>query len=121
MLYNCKAKRKLKRLYERCLRSIYKDQQSSFEMLSEKDFSVSIYKTDVQVLATEMHKVSKMLSPLFVSNIFEHKRSHCYNLQHNSQFFRTLVRNGFTDCPIAWDVLPDTYKRLPDLTVFKKE
>ena len=87
-------------------------------MLLERVLSVSIYNRNIEVLATEIHKVSKVLSPLFVSDIFD-KNSHYYNLQHNSQFFRTLVITGFPGCPIMWNVLPDTYKELPNLTVFK--
>ena len=49
---------KIERFPERCLRIIYNDKQSSFKELLENDSSVSIYERNVQVLATEMYKVS---------------------------------------------------------------
>ena len=51
--------KKINRLHERCLRIIYCDKQSSFEELLEKDSSVSIHERNIQILATEMYKVSK--------------------------------------------------------------
>ena len=51
--------KKINRLHERCLRMIYCDKQSSFEELLEKDSSVSIHERNIQILATEMYKVSK--------------------------------------------------------------
>ena len=73
MCHNCMKNRKINRLDERCLRVIYNDKQSSFEMLLEKDSSVSIYDRNNQCLASEMYKVSNGLSPPAVSNIFRQK------------------------------------------------
>ena len=56
---NCK----INRLHERCLRIIYFDKQSSFEMLLEKDGSVSVHNRNLQILATEMYKIKNELSP----------------------------------------------------------
>ena len=55
--------KKINRLHERCLRIIYCDKQSSFEELLEKDSSVSIHKRNIEILATEIYKVSKGMSP----------------------------------------------------------
>ena len=46
--------RKINRLHERCLRTIYNGKQPSFNELLEKDGSVSIHERNLQVLATEM-------------------------------------------------------------------
>ena len=46
--------RKINRLYERCLRIIYNDKQSSFDELLNKDSSVSIHIRNLQKLAIEM-------------------------------------------------------------------
>ena len=43
---------------------IYCDKQSSFKELLEKDGSFSIHERNIQILATEMYKVSKCMSPL---------------------------------------------------------
>ena len=55
--------RRIDRLHERCLRIIYNDKQSSFKELLEKDSSVSIHERNVQILTTEMYKVSNNFSP----------------------------------------------------------
>ena len=49
---------KINRLYERCLRIIYNDKHSNFDVLLEKDNSVSIYHNNIHSLATEMYKVA---------------------------------------------------------------
>ena len=48
---------KINRLHERCLQIIYSDKQSSFETLLEKDSFVSVHNQNIQILATEMHKI----------------------------------------------------------------
>ena len=73
-----------------------------------------------------MCKVSNRLSPPLVSNIFTQENSHSYNLRLNSQFSRSLVRSVslgtesiFCLGPVIWDILPDSYKNLPNFSVFK--
>ena len=55
---------KINRLQERCLRIIYPDKQSSFEMLLEKDGSASVHNRYLQIVATDMYKIKNDLSPL---------------------------------------------------------
>ena len=60
LIWTCQSRiinKKLNRLYERCLRIIYCDKQSSFEELLEKESSVSMLERNIQMLATEMYKV----------------------------------------------------------------
>ena len=108
------------------LRIIYNDKQSPFKMLLEKDSSVSIHDRNIQCLVTEMYKVSNRLSPPVVSNFFTQKNFHPYNLRLNSQFSRTLVRSVFQETesisylgPVIRDILPDSYKNIPNFGVFK--
>ena len=54
--------RKINRLDERGIRTIYNDKHPSFNELLEKDGSVSNHERNLQVLATEMYKLSKGLS-----------------------------------------------------------
>ena len=56
-------KRKIDRLHERYLRIISNNKQSSFKELLEKDSSVSIHERNVQILVTEMYKVSNNFLP----------------------------------------------------------
>ena len=126
MCHNHTKNRKINRLHERCLHVIYNDKQSSFKMLLEKNSSVSIHDKNIQCLVTKIYKVSNGLSPPIVSNIFTQKNCHPYNLRLNSQFSRPLVRSVFHGTesisylgPVIWDILPDSYKNLPNVSVFK--
>ena len=62
--------RKTNRLHERCLRTIYNDKQSSFNELLENDGSISIDERNLQVLATEILKISNGLSTPLIKDIF---------------------------------------------------
>ena len=69
-----------------------------------------------------MLKVSKNLAPHKMHEIFKLKDQPQYNLRHTSLFFRPLVKSvykgteslTFLGLKIC-DILPDTYKELPDL------
>ena len=61
-----------------------------------------------------MHKIIKL------------KDQSQYNLRYNSLFSRPLVKSVYKDTeslsflgPKIWDILPNTYKDLPDLSNFK--
>ena len=54
MFHNRSLNNKINRLYERCLRIIYKDKHSNFEELLVEDNSVSIDHNDIHTLATEV-------------------------------------------------------------------
>ena len=73
-----------------------------------------------------MYKVSYGLSPLLISDISKHKNSHPYNLRHDSQFSRPLVKTLFYGTEsiyylrsVICDIFPVTYKELPSLEIFK--
>ena len=77
---------KINRLHERLLRIIYSNKTSLFEVLLEKDGSVSIHNRNLQLLAIEMDNPSKRLSLTVVTELFEKKNERQYILRHNSQF-----------------------------------
>ena len=126
MCHNRENNNKINRPHERCLRIIYNDKRSSFNALLEKDGSVSIHERNIKILATEMFKVSKNLALPQMQEIFKLKDQPHYNLRYNSLFFRSLVKSVYKDTeslpflgPKIWDILPDTYKDMPDLSSFK--
>ena len=57
-------------LYERCLRIIYNDKQSSSNELMNKNGSVSIHIRNIQKLAIEIFRFYNGLSPPLMKNIF---------------------------------------------------
>ena len=75
MCHRCDNNKKINRLHERCLRTIYNDKQSSFNELLEKDSSVLIHEQNLQVLATELYKISNGLSTPLMKNIFPINRN----------------------------------------------
>ena len=106
-------------------KNIYNDKRSSFNALLEKDGSVSIHERNIKILATEMFKVSKNLASPQMQEIFKLKNQPRYNLRYNSLFFRPLVKSVCKGTeslsflgPKIWDILPDTYKDMPDLNSF---
>ena len=104
MCHNHTTKRKLNRFHERYLRIIYNDKQSSFEEDFEKGDSVSIHDRNIQYLAVEKYRVRNsclhFLSVICIYiyiyvHIFKHINSHPYNLRHDFQFSRPLVKTVF--------------------------
>ena len=73
---------------------IYCDKQSSFEELLEKDSSVSIHERNIEILAAEMYKVSKGMSPPQITILFARRDEHPYNLRHCAEFLQPLVNSA---------------------------
>ena len=126
MCHSRESNNKISKLHKRCLRIIYNDKRSSFNAFLEKDGSVSIHERNIKILATEMFKVSKNLAPPQMYKIFKLKDQPHSNLRYNYLFFRPLVKSVYKGAeslsflrPKIWDILPDTYKDMPDLNRFK--
>ena len=73
-----------------------------------------------------MLKVRKNLAPPQMHEIFKLKDQPQYNLRYNYLFSRSLVKSVYKGTeslkflgPKIWDILPDTYKDLPDLDSYK--
>ena len=75
----------MKHVHERYLRLIYNYKSSSYNELSLKDGSVSIYHRNIQNLATEMFKVK--MSPELVADTFLQRKQTQHNLRYHD--FRT--------------------------------
>ena len=61
---------KINRLHERALRVVYKNENSSFQELLDKDNSITIHQRNLQRLAIEMYKINNHLSPLPMQELF---------------------------------------------------
>ena len=118
---------KMNKLHEkRCLRIIYNDKKSSFKELLETDKSVPIYIKNLQVLATEMFKVYRNISPPIVRQLFQ-SRNNDYNLRQFSQFELPIVWSVFCGTKSisflgqkSWNIVPDQFKKEISLHAFKK-
>ena len=71
-------------IHERALRLTYKDNQSSFKELLEKDHSVTVHHKNLQVLVTEIFKFKSNLDVM--KDVFELKEPP-YNLPSESNHF----------------------------------
>ena len=73
-----------------------------------------------------MFKISQNLAPPQIQEIFKLKDQSHYNLRYNSLFFWPLVNSVYKGTESLsflgtkiWDILPDTYKDMPNLNSFK--
>ena len=126
MCHSRENNRKIDRLHERCLRTIYNDKQSSFNELLEKDDSASINERNLQVLATEMYKIINGLSTLLMKHIFP-ININPYNIRQNFQFSRPRINTVYHGTesvsslgPKIWDLVPSNLKEINNLDKFKK-
>ena len=112
-------------IHERALRTVYGDKTSTFQQLLEKDNSVSIHHRNVQILATEMFKISKNLSSEIVKEIFQ-ERIASYNLRSNNSFTSHRV-DSIYHCteslsflgPKIWEIVPLEIKESENKNIFK--
>ena len=105
---------------------LYGDKLSSFVKLLEQGKSVTVHTRNLQILATEMFKVYRNISPPIFSEIF-HRRDINYNLRINSDFAMPNVMSVFHGSEsISYlgpkiDIVPFELKELTSVVVaFKK-
>ena len=124
MLHSRRLNTRINRIRERALRVVFKDSNSSFDELLVRNNSVSIHIRNIQLLAIELHKVANGLSPeimLHVSPLRESMRYPTKNIFKSRNL--CIVKYG-TDSlsylgPTIWSVLPDDFKNIKSLNVFK--
>ena len=117
---------KIKKLHERCLRTVCNDKKSSFKELLETDKSVPIHIKNLQVLATEMFKVQEIYLLHTVRQLFL-LRINDYYLPQFSQFNLPNARSAFCGresilffAPKIWNIVPNEFKQETALDAFKK-
>ena len=70
MFHDRNLNNKINRLHERTLRMLYKDDSSTFNELLIKDGSVSVHNRNIHIVAIEMYKSKRGLSPELLKDIF---------------------------------------------------
>ena len=91
MFHNRTLNNKINKLHERALRIAYKDDNSSFQELLDKDNSVTIHHKNLQRLAVEMYKVKNHLSPLPMQALFTEKINQ-YDLRNKRSWVSDNIR-----------------------------
>ena len=71
MSHSHKQKHHINRIHETVVRVVYKDYNSSFDELLEKDISYKINDRNLQKLVTEIFKVKMNLGPEIMKEVFE--------------------------------------------------
>lgn len=128
MIHSRVYENKINKHHERCLCITYQNKISSFAELLEKENAVNIHTRNLPSLAVEMYKVYKGISLVVFQNIFNIKTQNCYNLRNISTFTIPSVRTVYHGTesieylgPKIWQSLPEKYKKLGSLDVFKRE
>ena len=70
MFHSRQLNQKINKIQERALRITYKDTESTFSELLQKDSAVTIHTNNLQILMTEMYKTRNGLNPSFMQEIF---------------------------------------------------
>ena len=60
---------------------MYRDHQSSFKELLQKDQSITIHQKNLQYLAIEIYKVRMDISPKITNKIFRFSKNYVYSLR----------------------------------------
>ena len=125
MFHGRQLNKKINKIQERALRITYKDDESTYSELLEKDCAVTIHTKNLQLLMIEMYKTRNDLNPSFMQEIFCENESH-YNLRNNNEFVQPRVRsvgNGIESVrfkgPQLWQMLPQTIRNSGSLAQFK--
>ena len=64
MFHSRQLNKKINKIQERALRITYKDAESTYSELLQKDCAVTIHTKNLQLLMTEMYKTKNGLNPL---------------------------------------------------------
>ena len=118
--------RKLERLQERALRTIYRSHSESYEELLGRAKLPTLYNRRLQDTAVLMYKVKFGLTPTCISDLFARKNS-TYALR-KSDFELTrfnTIRYGKHSIrymgPFLWSKLPKDLKESPNVTTFRNK
>lgn len=119
---------KINHIHERALRIVYKDDQSTFSELLKKDNSVTIHHKNLQIIAIELYKFKKDLSPDIMNGIFLENKNGGPKLRSQIDFIVPRVNTVFKGDdslrhlgPLIWNIIPNKIKQLSSLKKFKAE
>ena len=117
---------KINRLHESYLRIVHNDEKSTYENLLVRDKSVTVHVRNLEILAKEMFKAHRDLSPPISKELFN-KRTLNYELRHPSQFTIPRIEsvyNGYETIaylgPKIWNMVSSELKEMSSISYFKK-
>ena len=113
-MFHCRTlNNRINNIHERALRLTYKDNQSSFKELLEKDYPVTVHHKNLQVLVTEIFKVKNDLPSDIMKDVFELKEPP-HNLRSDSNHFtRRNVKTNYYGLSSSKHLAPEIRKLVP--------
>ena len=125
MFYSRTLNNRIHNIHERLT---YKDNQSSFKELLEKDHSVTIHHKNLQALVTEIFKVKNDLDPDIMKDVFELKEPSYKPRSESNHFTRRYVKTTYYGlssvkhlAPQIWELVPQSLKKFRTLNEFKSK
>ena len=116
---------KIHHLHERSLRTVYKDNNSSFKELSKKGNSFTVHHRYIQSLAIKLFKVKENLSNTIMNDILQ-TSTLTYNLRSQTDFVRSFVNTShFGQNSLRYfaskvlNIVPSYIKNASNLHIFK--
>ena len=94
MFHSRRLNTKINCIHEKALKISNQDCTSTFEELLNKDNFISMHHRKLHVLATEMFKIQRGLSPEILRETFVSKTS-SYNLRRNDAFEKRQVHSVY--------------------------
>ena len=127
MFHSRHLNNKINKIHERALRIAYKDYVSSFDILLQRDKSVTIHTKNLQTLMTAIFKTQNSMNPPFINEIFR-ERENMYNLRNNNEFVIPRIKTvnfGSESIryrgPQLWFSLPQDIRNTESLSLFKSK
>ena len=128
MIHNKGLNNKINHIHEGALCIIYHDYSSTFNDLLSKDKSVTIYKCNLQQLATEIFKVIKVIAPIILNETFTFVKNNTYNVTSGMHLSKVNVHSTQYDTKSIgnlglkiWNHVPVHMKDLKALSTFKNQ
>lgn len=120
-----KSNRLINKIHERALRIAYNDYLSDFQLLLDKDSSITIHQKNVQYLAVEVYKTFHNLNPSFMAEIFKPKQ-HSHNIRRKNLVIENprTTKYGLETFRYKanhiWSQIPEYIQMSTDINIFKK-
>ena len=120
------ANDEINRAHKRCLRILYQDYESSFQLLLSRNNSQTIHVKNLQKLMTEIYKSTKKLNPSYLWEFHERKEV-TYDLRTKDLCKLPKIKKRYGAESLSfrgsllWNTLSDKIKQSPSLAAFKNQ
>ena len=124
-MFHSRKQNQINPIHERALRVVYKDYNSSFDELLEKDNSYKIHEGNLQKLVTEIFKVKMNFGPEIMKELFEivegpHVLRNELKLKSRKTHSVRYETASFVGARV-WNSLPSDLKQCKSLEIFKSK